>query len=128
MADKASARQRPLPHRPALASGEALEKALEPLAERRRDPIAGLLLRILLVHREHGGGVKAVLDRLAAAARSRANVRKHIPSTSLRTGLAEQVQSRWEARIVSIAPFVMLAIFRFSAIASLLSSDAQGEL
>jgi len=42
--------------------------------------------------------------------------------------LAEQVQLRWEARIVSIAPFVMLAVFRFSAIVSLLSSDAQGEL
>jgi hypothetical protein len=34
-------------------------------------------------------------------------VRKHI--------LAEQTQPRWEARIVSIAPFIKLAIFRFSA-------------
>jgi len=91
----------------ALASGEALEKALEPLGERRRDPVLGMLLEILLVHREHGGGVKSVLDRLASAARRRANVRKRI--------LAEQAQLRWEARIVSIAPFIMLAIFRFSA-------------
>jgi hypothetical protein len=45
----------------ALASGEALEKALEPLGERRRDPILSMLLEILLVHREHGGGVKGVL-------------------------------------------------------------------
>jgi hypothetical protein len=51
--------------------------------------------------------VKGVLDRLASAARRRANVRKRI--------LAEQAQPRWEARIVSIAPFIMLAIFRFSA-------------
>jgi hypothetical protein len=29
--------------------------------------------------------------------------------------VAEQAQLRWEARIVSIAPFIMLAIFRFSA-------------
>ena len=29
--------------------------------------------------------------------------------------LAQQAQLRWEARIVSIAPFIMLAIFRFSA-------------
>jgi tight adherence protein B len=91
----------------ALAAGESLEKALEPLGERRRDPILTMLVEILLVHREHGGGVKAVLDRLASAARRRANVRERI--------LAEQAQLRWEARIVSIAPFVMLAIFRLSA-------------
>jgi tight adherence protein B len=91
----------------ALAAGETLEKALEPLGERRRDPVLAMLLEILLVHREHGGGVKGVLDRLASAARRRANVRKRI--------MAEQAQLRWEARIVSIAPFVMLAIFRFSA-------------
>ena len=91
----------------ALASGQSLEKALEPIGERRRDPILTMLVEILLVHVEHGGRVKTVLDRLAAAARRRANVRKRI--------LAEQAQLRWEARIVSIAPFVMLAIFRFSA-------------
>ncbi len=91
----------------ALTSGQTLKEALEPLGERRRDPILSMLMEILLVHEEHGGRVKAVLDRLAAAARRRANVRKRI--------LAEQAQLRWEARIVSIAPFVMLAIFRFSA-------------
>lgn len=91
----------------ALSSGKPLEEALEPLGERRRDPILSMLVEILLVHQEHGGRVKAVLERLAAAARRRANVRKRI--------LAEQAQLRWEARIVSIAPFVMLAIFRFSA-------------
>ncbi len=53
----------------ALASGQSLEKGLEPLGERRRDPIAGLLVEILLVHVKHGGRVKTVLDRLAAAAR-----------------------------------------------------------
>jgi tight adherence protein B len=91
----------------ALVSGQPLQKALEPLGERRRDPILTMLVEILLVHEEHGSGVKAVLDRLATAARRRANVRKRI--------LAEQAQLRWEARIVSVAPFVMLAIFRFSA-------------
>ena len=90
-----------------LASGRPLEKALEPLGERRRDPILAMLVEILLVHREHGGRVKTVLERLASAARRRANVRKRV--------LAEQAQLRWEARIVSIAPFVMLVIFRFSA-------------
>ena len=91
----------------ALASGKSLEEAVGPLGERRRDPILSMLVEILLVHQEHGGRVRAVLERLAAAARRRANVRKRI--------LAEQAQLRWEARIVSIAPFVMLAIFRFSA-------------
>ena len=62
----------------ALASGQSLEKGLEPLGERRRDPIAGLLVEILLVHVKHGGRVKTVLDRLAAAARRRANVRRRI--------------------------------------------------
>jgi tight adherence protein B len=90
-----------------LGTGRTPEEALEPMGERRSDPVLTMLVEILLVHREHGGGVKAVLDRLAAAARRRANVRKRI--------LAEQAQLRWEARIVSIAPFVMLAIFRFSA-------------
>ncbi|MBL7064153.1 MAG: type II secretion system F family protein [Anaerolineae bacterium] len=91
----------------ALASGQSLEKGLEPLGERRRDPILTMLVEILLVHVKHGGRVKTVLDRLAAAARRRANVRRRI--------LAEQAQLRWEARIVSIAPFVMLVIFRLSA-------------
>ena len=91
----------------ALASGQSLERALEPLGERRRDPILAMLVEILLVHVQHGGRVKAVLDRLAGAARRRANVRRRI--------LAEQAQLRWEARIVSIAPFVMLAILRLSA-------------
>ena len=66
-----------------------------------------MLVEILLVHVEHGGRVKTVLDRLAASARRRANVRRRV--------LAEQAQLRWEARIVSIAPFIMLAIFRLSA-------------
>ena len=91
----------------ALASGRSLEQALEPIAERRRDPILTMLVEILLVHVEHGGRVKTVLDRLAASARRRANVRRRV--------LAEQAQLRWEARIVSIAPFIMLAIFRLSA-------------
>jgi Flp pilus assembly protein TadB len=80
-----------------LGTGRTPEEALEPMGERRRDPVLTMLVEILLVHREHGSGVKAVLDRLAAAARRRANVRKRI--------LAEQAQLRWEARIVSIAPF-----------------------
>ena len=91
----------------ALASGRSLEQALEPLGERRRDPILTMLIEILMVHVEHGGRVKTVLDRLAAATRRRANVRSRI--------LAEQAQLRWEARIVSLAPFLMLAIFRLSA-------------
>jgi tight adherence protein B len=91
----------------ALASGQSLERALEPIGERRRDPILTMLVEILLVHVEHGGRVKTVLDRLAASARRRANVRRRI--------LAEQAQLRWEARIVSVAPFIMLAIFRLSA-------------
>jgi tight adherence protein B len=90
-----------------LASGRSLDEALEPLGERRRDPIFTMLAEILLVHREHGGRVKSVLERLGEAVRRRAHVRKRI--------LAEQAQLRWEARIVSVAPFVMLAIFRFSA-------------
>jgi Flp pilus assembly protein TadB len=90
-----------------LASGRSLDEALEPLGQRRRDPILTMLVEILLVHREHGGRVKAVLERLAQATRRRAHVRKRI--------LAEQAQLRWEARIVSVAPFGMLAIFRFSA-------------
>jgi tight adherence protein B len=91
----------------ALASGKSLEEALEPLGERRRDPILTMLVEILLVHREHGGRVKSVLDRLGQATRRRANVRKRV--------LAEQAQLRWEARIVSVAPFIMLAIFRLTA-------------
>jgi Flp pilus assembly protein TadB len=91
----------------ALASGKSLEEALEPLGGRRRDPILTMLVEILLVHREHGGRVKSVLDRLGQATRRRANVRKRV--------LAEQAQLRWEARIVSVAPFIMLAIFRLTA-------------
>ncbi len=90
-----------------LASGRSLSDALEPMGERRRDPILTMLVETLLVHREHGGRVKSVLERLGEATRRRAHVRKRI--------LAEQAQLRWEARIVSVAPFAMLAIFRFSA-------------
>jgi Flp pilus assembly protein TadB len=90
-----------------MVSGQELEDVMETMGRKRRDPVLAMLGEILLVNREHGAWAKSVLDRLSATTRRRANVRKRV--------LAEQAQLRWTARIVSVAPFVMLATFRFSA-------------
>jgi tight adherence protein B len=89
-----------------VAASVDVDDALEALGRRRCDPILSMLIEILLVFKQHGSAVKQVLERLAQSARRKANTRKRI--------LAEQAQTRRTAQIVAIAPFITLAIARFS--------------
>jgi len=91
----------------AMNTGVPLEQALDRMRRVRRDPVLDVLVDVLVVHYQHGGRMQAVLARLASAVRRRTEVMRRVQS--------EQSRTLWEARIVSVAPFIALAVFRFTA-------------
>jgi len=90
-----------------IGAGATVEQALDHIRKARQDPILDVLVDVLVVHQQHGGRMREVLSRLAAATRRRAEIVKRVQ--------AEQTRIVWEARFVSIAPFLGLAAFRMVA-------------
>ena len=93
--------------------GRSLEEALIRIRVRRQDPVLDVLVENILVHTGSdetagagGSGIVAVMERLAEATRRRAEVRRRVR--------AEQARVVWEARGVSIAPFVVLLLSRLT--------------
>jgi tight adherence protein B len=87
--------------------GRPLDETLNRIRQRRQDPILDVLVENLLVHRRSGGqAIVPVMERLADATRRRAEVRRRVR--------AEQARVLWEARGVSLAPLIVLALSRFT--------------
>ena len=89
-----------------LGVGITLQEAMEKIRLKRRDPVFDVLTEVLLVHEKYGGRVAAVLERLAESTRRRTEVRRRVQ--------AEQARIVWEARGVSLAPFIVLMLTRLS--------------
>ena len=86
--------------------GQPIRETLNRIRQRRRDPIFDMLAENLLVHSGHGGSIAQVLERLADATRRRTEVRRRVQ--------AEQARVMWEARGVSISPFIILLLTRLT--------------
>ena len=93
--------------------GRSLEEALNRIRLRRQDPVLDVMVENILVHTGSdetagagGVGIVAVMERLAEATRRRAEVRRRVR--------AEQARVLWEARGVSLAPFVVLLLSRLT--------------
>ena len=87
--------------------GESLVEVLQEVADRRREVLLDQLVEALIAHSQEGGELGPVLDALSQAARGMARVRRKVNSS--------MAKIRWEARIVSIAPFLFMVILRFTA-------------
>ncbi len=105
-----------------ISAGATVEQALDHIRKMRQDPILDVLVDVLVVHQQHGGRMREVLSRLAAATRKRAEIVRRVQ--------AEQTRVVWEARFASIAPFLGLAAFRMVAPELVVPfySTVQGEL
>jgi len=90
-----------------LRVGEDLAVVLREVAERRRDVMLDRLVEAIIAHREEGGELGPVLRPLAHGVRGLARVRRRVASA--------QARIKWEARVVCVAPFVFMAILRFTA-------------
>ena len=89
------------------AGRQTLAEALAVAAEEIRDPYFDELMEVLIVNEEKGGRVTSVLERHARALRNQVRL--------LQTTRSEQSRMRMESRVVAVAPFVLLAIIKFSA-------------
>lgn len=90
--------------------GVPFAEALEAVRQKRNDPILNVFAEILMVHTHYGGEVAPILETLADATNRRTDIRRRIA--------AEQAQVIWEARIMSIAPLVMVFISRYTMTAA----------
>ncbi len=86
--------------------GVPFAQALETVRKKRNDPILNVFAEILMVHTRYGGEVAPILETLADATNRRTDIRRRIA--------AEQAQVVWEARIMSIAPLLMVFISRYT--------------
>ena len=86
--------------------GVPFAEALETVRKKRNDPILNVFAEILMVHTRYGGEIAPILETLADATNRRTDIRRRIA--------AEQAQVVWEARIMSIAPLMMVFISRYT--------------
>lgn len=87
-----------------LQGGMSLAKALKPIQELRRDSILDAIAQMLVIRHQRGGEASEALSGLLDVVRQRVQFRQRVE--------AELGQPKWEVRLISGLPFVVVLFLR----------------